>query len=109
MSLRVTAEPAPLVSDADGVMHIGSSRVTLDTVVASFREGMTPEGIVEQYPSLGLDDVYSVIGYVLHHVQEVEAYLRERQSIAEVVRHENETRFNPVEVRDRLLARRRQE
>jgi uncharacterized protein (DUF433 family) len=109
MSLRVTAEPAPLVSDADGVVRVGSSRVTLDTVVAAFREGMTPEGIVEQYPSLGLDDVYSVIGYVLHHPQEVEAYLRERQNLAEAVRRENEARFDPVGVRDRLLARRRRE
>ena len=109
MSLQVTAEPAPLVSDADGVVRVGASRVTLDTVVAAFREGMTPEGIVEQYPSLGLDDVYSVIGYVLHHAKEVEAYLGERQSRAEAVRRENETRFDPVGVRDRLLARRRRE
>src|SRR4051794_33643607 len=108
MSLQVTAEPAPLASDADGVMRVGSSRVTLDTVVAAFREGMTPEGIVEQYPSLRLAEVYSVIGYVLSHPEEVETYLRDRQRLAEAVRQENEARFDPAGVRDRLLARRRQ-
>jgi uncharacterized protein (DUF433 family) len=108
MSLQVTAEPVPLVSDADGVVRVGSSRVTLDTVVAAFREGMTPEGIVEQYPSLRLAEVYSVIGYVLSHPEEVEAYLRERQRLAEAVRRENETRWDPSGVRDRLLAGRRQ-
>src|SRR5262249_18261603 len=108
MSLQVTAEPVPLTKDADGVMRVGSSRVTLDTVVAAFREGMTPEGIVEQYPSLRLAEVYSVIGYALGHPAEVETYLRDRQRLSEVVRRENEARFDPAGVRDRLLARRRQ-
>ena len=108
MSLLVIAEPIPLTSDADGVVRIGSTRVTLDTVVAAFREGMTPEGIVQQYPSLGLDQVYSVIGYVLGHPEEVEAYLRDRQQFADQTRRENEARFDPTGVRDRLLARRRQ-
>jgi|SRR6516225_949155 uncharacterized protein (DUF433 family) len=79
MSLQVTAAPVPLASSADGVVRIGSSRVTLDTVVAAFGDGMTPEAIVEQYPSLRLAEVYSVIGYVLSHPGEVETYLRDRQ------------------------------
>src|SRR5260221_7075980 len=108
MSLSTTAEPVPLLPDPDGVMRIGSTRVTLDTVVAAFRECMTPEGIVEQYPSLRLPDVYSVIGYVLNHRDEVDAYLSERQQLADDVRRENETRFDPSGIRDRLLARRPQ-
>src|ERR1700730_15223508 len=108
MPLLVTAEPVPLASDADGVIRIGPTRVTLDTVVAAFREGMTPEGIVEQYPSLRLPEVYSVIGYVLSHPEAVTTYLRDRQRLAEAARRENEGRFDPTGVRDRLLARRRQ-
>ena len=108
MSLLVTAEPVPLTTDADGVVRVGASRVTLDTVVAAFRDGMTPEGIVEQYPSLRLAEVYSVIGYVLNHADEVDTYLRGRQLLAEQVRRDNEARFDPVGVRDRLQARRRQ-
>jgi hypothetical protein len=69
---------------------------------------MTPEGIVEQYPSLRLADIYSVIGYVLSHPEEVDRYLRDRQHLAEAVRRENEARFDPAGVRDRLLARRPQ-
>jgi uncharacterized protein (DUF433 family) len=106
MSLDFSAEPVPLVADADGVLRVGSTRVTLDTIVAAFREGLTAEEIVEQYPSLPLGEVYSVIGYFLRHQAEVEAYLRDRQRLAADVRRENETRFNPVGVRDRLLARR---
>ena len=106
MSLSVTARPVPLAADADGVVRVGKTRVTLDTVVAAFGEGMTAEGIAEQYPSLRLADIYSVIAYYLDHSDEVEAYLRGRRARAEEVRRENEARFDPAGVRARLLARR---
>jgi uncharacterized protein (DUF433 family) len=102
----MSIEPLPLAADPDGVVRVGGTRVTLDTLVAAFREGMTPEGIVEQYPTLGLADVYSVIGYYLSHSDEVDGYLRSRQQLAADVRHENEARFDPKGIRDRLLARR---
>jgi uncharacterized protein (DUF433 family) len=106
MSLTLTTEPPPLITDVDGVVRVGNTRVTLDIVVEAFREGMTAEGIVEQYPSLELAAVYSVIGYYLRHQAKVDAYLRDRERLAARIRQENEVRFSPVGVRDRLLARR---
>jgi uncharacterized protein (DUF433 family) len=107
MSLTLAEETPPLTRDADGVIRVGKSRVTLDTVVGAFREGMTPEAIVEQYPVLQLAEAYGAIGYYLRHQAEVEVYLREREHTAAEVRRENEARFSPIGVRDRLLARRR--
>jgi uncharacterized protein (DUF433 family) len=106
MSLLVEAQPLPLVVDSDEVIRIGGTRVTLDTVIAAFREGMTAEAIVGQYPSLGLADVYLVIGYFLSHQAEVDAYLRGRQQLADEVHRQNEARFDPSGIRDRLLSRR---
>lgn len=106
MSIPTKAEPIPLHTDSDGVIRVGNTQVTLDTLVAAFREGLTAEGIAEQYPSLRLADIYTAIGYVLNHAEEVEAYLTARRQTAATVRQENETRFDPVGVRDRLLARR---
>jgi len=106
MSLVIAAELVPLTTDADGVIRIGATRVTLDTIVAAFREGMTAEGIVEQYPTLKLDDVYSVIGYFLRHQDAVDAYLQSRRALADQVRRENQARWDPAGVRSRLLARR---
>ena len=37
MSLTVSAEKALLTTDADGVVRVGGTRVTLDTVVAAFQ------------------------------------------------------------------------
>ncbi len=107
MSLVVAAQRVPLVTDADGVVRVGSTRVTLDTIVAAFCEGLTAEEIVSQYPSLRLADVYQVIGYFLDHQAEVDAYLQARQHQAAEIRRDNETRFDPAGIRDRLLARRR--
>jgi|SRR5436190_16644228 len=106
MTLVIATEPVPLRTDADGVVRVGKTRVTLDTIVAAFVEGATAEEIAQQYPSLHLADIYSVIGYFLRRRSEVEEYLRQRQKQAAKVRKQNETRFDPQGVRDRLLARR---
>ena len=106
MSLVIVDEPIPLETDADGVVRVGGTRVTLDTVVAAFNEGATAEEIVSQYPTLHLADVYAVISYYLRRRAEVEAYLRQRQQLANEVRKQNEARFDLHGVRDRLLARR---
>jgi uncharacterized protein (DUF433 family) len=108
MTLAILVEPTPLEVDAHGVVRVGQTRVTLDTVVTAFLEGATAEEIGEQYTSLQLSDIYSVLGYYLRHKAEVDAYLLERQRQAAVIRQEAEQRFNPVGIRDRLLARRNQ-
>lgn len=97
----------PLQKDADGVIRVGGTRVTLDTVIAAFLEGATAEEIVQQYPSLALADVYAVISYYLQNQAEVEAYLQQRREEARQVRRENEARFHPIGIRARLLARRK--
>lgn len=108
MSLAITFDATPIEKGSDGVVRVAKTRVTLDTVVAAFLEGCIPEEIGEQYPSLQLSDIYWVISYYLRHRDEVDAYLAERQRQAEVIRHETEQRFNPMGLRDRLLARQNQ-
>jgi uncharacterized protein (DUF433 family) len=63
MLLIPTAEPIPLVADANGVIRVSKTRVTLDTVITAFLEGCTAEEIREQYPSLQLSDIYFAICY----------------------------------------------
>jgi uncharacterized protein (DUF433 family) len=105
MSLIVAAEPVSLTTTTDGVVRVGNTRVTLDTVVYAFCDGATAEEIVQQYPTLRLADVYSVIGYYLKRQAEIDSYLREREQQAAEVQEENEKRFDPNGLRARLLAR----
>ncbi|MBZ0170471.1 hypothetical protein MELA_02927 [Candidatus Methylomirabilis lanthanidiphila] len=96
----------PLETDADGVVRVGDTRVTLDTIIMAFTDGATAEEIAQQYPSLELADVYSVIGYYLRHQTEVDAYVRQRAQQATQIRQHNEARFDPAGIRDRLVVRR---
>ncbi|NEO63816.1 MAG: hypothetical protein F6J98_26665, partial [Moorea sp. SIO4G2] len=54
---------------------------------------------------LQLPDIYLVIGYYLRHRDEVDTYLVERKRQTDAIQQEAEQRFNPIGIRDRLLAR----
>jgi uncharacterized protein (DUF433 family) len=105
MTLAIVAESAPLEANADGVVRLGRTRVTLDTVVAVFNQGATAEEIVYRFPSLKLADVYATIAFYLNHQQEVETYLQQRQQQSQEIRKMNQAKFDPQGLRDRLLAR----
>lgn len=106
MTLAIAPEIVPLAADPDGVMRVGRTRVTLDTVISAFLDGATAEEITHQYPSLGLADVYSVIAYYLHQRPEVDAYLQRRQGESTRTRELNESCVESAGIRGRLLARR---
>lgn len=57
MTLTIVAEAPPLQVNEDGVILVGKTRVTLDTIVAVFNQGATAEEIAHRYPSLNLADV----------------------------------------------------
>lgn len=105
MPLTIQDQPVPLRQDEHGVMRVGDTRVTLDTVVYAFQQGATPEEIVQRYPSVTLAEVYQVVAYYLNRKDEVDEYLRLREAEAMKVREENERRFPSAGVRERLLAR----
>src|SRR5262245_13359298 len=105
MALMVTSDPVPLRTEADGTIRVGDTRVLLDLVVSAFDEGASAEDIVQEFPTLDLVDVYSVLGFYLHHRDAVDAYLQERRQQAGEVRSRVEMRHKPKEIRKRLLAR----
>jgi uncharacterized protein (DUF433 family) len=107
MSLMISTDLPPLAKDADGLIRVGGTRVSLDSVVLAFLDGSTPEEIIQQYPSLDLADAYAAVTYYLNHRPEVEGYLRQRKTQRKEIRAEVEARFNPDGIRDRLLSRRK--
>lgn len=107
MTFAIVAESVPLTIDQDGVVRVGNTRVTLETVVGAFLDGASAEEIAYQYPSLELGDVYAVIAYYLRQRADVDDYLQWRGIQTDTVQKQNETRFDPTNVRERLLARRR--
>lgn len=104
MTLMIEAPPLP-IRENNNVFLVGNSRVPIDTVIRYFNRGNTPEEIVLQFSALKLNEVYGVINYYLNNQEAVERYLRERQAVSEDIRRENEVRFLPDGVREKLVAR----
>lgn len=92
-------------TDEHGVLRVGNTRVMLDSVVAAFHQGHSPETICQQYPSLGLEEVYGAIAYYLAHRQEVDEYLRRQQSLWDELRARSEEKPSPAVERLRALRR----
>jgi uncharacterized protein (DUF433 family) len=104
-TLQIQPVPLPLAIDRNGVVKVGGTRVTLDTVIKAFIRGATAEEIAQQYPSVSLADIYATISYYLQNRSEVDKYLAKRKKQAQAVKRENEKRLDPHGIRERLLAR----
>ena len=105
---ELIAAPPPLRVDEQGVLRVGKTRVTLDTVIGAYKEGCGPEEIVYRYPSLNLIDVHGAIAIYLTNKDRLEAYLAKRREEAEKLRKEIEERFPPQEFYEKMLARRKE-
>lgn len=63
--------------------QIGTTRVSLDSVVYSWLQGDSPETIADNFPALTLEQVYGAIAFYLAHQQEIDEYLRQGEAEAE--------------------------
>ena len=98
-----SALSVPIRTDENGIIRVGDTRVTLDTVIARFHQDDTPEQINQGFPTLKLADIYAVIAYYLNNRPEVDAYLSQQVEQAEELRREIEARQPKAsELRDRL-------
>ena len=107
MSLTLERETPPLREDETGAIRVGNSRILLETVIRAFQDGASPESIVHRYSTLSLSDVYNTIGYYLRHRDAVEAYLNQREGLADAVQ-QRLTDIQPdlSSIRARLLSQR---
>ena len=106
MVLTIATEPPPLRAEANGSIYVGDTRVTLDLIIVAFLDGSTAEEIANDFDTLDVADVYSVLGYYLHHKDEVHLYLEERRRFADEVRAKIEARQGSQDgLYEKLLAR----
>ncbi len=82
--------------DENGVMRVGGTRVMLDSVVAAFLQGHSPETIQQQYPALSLREVYGAIAEYLARRDEIDSYLRRQESVWAEWRDRADDRANAV-------------
>lgn len=91
-----------------GTWRVVDTRVSLDSVIHDFWNGAAPEEICQDFPTLTLAQVYSVIAYYLTHRDQVDTYLKEQQRAADEIRQKLENRHSDflADLRQRLLVHR---
>ena len=65
------------VEQREGGYYIVGSRVSLDSVAYAFLRGESPEGIVESFPALSLEQVFGAVAFYLANRERIDAYLRD--------------------------------
>ena len=105
VQLEFKVSAPPFRWDERGGIRIGKSRVTLDSLLAAYHHGSTPEEIAVQYSVLPLEEIYSTIAYYLSHRQEVDSYLNERHQNAQERRNQFIKQHNLANLRQRLSDR----
>lgn len=94
----------PVRLDEHGVMRVADTHVMLDSVIASYEQGNSAEIIVDQYPSLSVDQATDAIAYYLANRAEVDQYLQRQEEVWEALRQKLEANEAPVVKRLRKLA-----
>jgi|SRR5579859_909846 len=105
----VTIEPVavPLTRDSQGTLRVKDSRLSLDSVLAAWRAGESPEGIVACFDSqLTLAEVHALLAFYYSHQAEVDAYLDEQRAATEEAWQQRKQRVPSSSLHARLLAER---
>ncbi|MEP7353783.1 MAG: DUF433 domain-containing protein [Acidobacteriota bacterium] len=68
------------IEERNGGYYVVGSRVSLDSIVYAFNEGLSPDAVQENFPLLHRAQVYGAIAFYLDHQAAIDEYLtREKQ------------------------------
>jgi uncharacterized protein (DUF433 family) len=86
---------------------VAGTRVSLDSIVLAFLDGLSPEAIVtECFPVLTLEQAYGAITYYLAHRAEIDRYLQQVDAAFDALRQA--TRSADPQFHAKLVQARRQ-
>ena len=86
-------EAGEYIEQRNGGFYIAGTRVSVDSIVCSFKAGDSPETIGQNFSSLTLEQVYGAIAFYLAHEREVDANIREgEEEIERSIPHLSESR-----------------
>lgn len=79
------------VAYRDGGYWIAGTRVSLDSVVYAFLDGLSPESIAESFDTLTLEEVYGALAFYLGHREAIDTYLRQSEAAFDALYHRMRT------------------
>lgn len=66
-----------------GKPRIAGHRIHVQDIAIEYeREGLTPDEIVDQHPSVTLADVHAALAYYYDHLEEIREHIRESASLS---------------------------
>src|ERR1700730_8749341 len=81
------------VTKVEDTYRVAGTRISLESLVYLYREGISPEGMVESYPTLTLEQVHGALAYYLANQKEIDHYLAQADGVAET-QHQKSRRSN---------------
>ena len=99
------------VTQIDGAYRITDSRVSLDSVVYAWCDGLSPESIRENFPVLTLEEVYGAITFYLANQIAIDAYLSQGKVKFEAARQQSieQLRQHKPQLYARLMAAKKEQ
>jgi uncharacterized protein (DUF433 family) len=91
-SLRGTMSKVYVTKVGD-TYRLAGTRISLDSLIYLYREGISPEGMVESYPALTLEQVHGALAYYLANQKEIDQSLAQADAVAET-QHQESRRSN---------------
>jgi len=80
---RITKTPGV----CGGKACIAGTRIrVMDIVIWYEHQGMTPDEIVDQFPTITLSDVHTALAYYYDHIEEIREDIRRNDEVAEQFR-----------------------
>jgi uncharacterized protein (DUF433 family) len=67
----------PYIEMRNGGYYVRGSRVSLKSIAADWNDGLSAEEIRDDFPTLGLAEVYGAIAYYLDHRAEMDKLFKE--------------------------------
>ncbi|HEV1284540.1 MAG TPA: DUF433 domain-containing protein [Bryobacteraceae bacterium] len=74
------------VEERNGGYYVAGTRVSLDSIVHCFQEGLSPEAILAEFDTLTLAQVFGAITFYLENQPAVDAYRIRQQQRFEATR-----------------------
>lgn len=96
----------PVRRDTVGVLRVGNTRVTLDTIVNTYEAGSIALEISHDYDAVTLSEISAAIDFYLHHKQALKLYFASRAQASTSALFDISIRQATSLIRDKLSSRR---
>jgi uncharacterized protein (DUF433 family) len=101
MSIALSAMLCQTSDVCGGRMRINGTRITVHRIATLYKQGQTPEEIVQTYPQLSLAQVYSALAYYHANHAEVESELAAADALYDELQRQCEPSVTHFPVKSR--------